>query len=108
MSRPYLESPSGRLCVNETWIGPEADAYNTFSGAPTGSNRRGLVRFPDGKLRLVRLGVPDTYFSIPAKPARGRIGTVMLETVDDMQTGDAIQWRFYPRADCPVWGKQRR
>lgn len=56
--------------AQQTWIGPESDAYNTYSGAHTGSNRRGKVRFPDGKLRIVTLGVPDTYFTIPA---HGRI-----------------------------------
>lgn len=49
-----------------TWIGPEEDAYNTYSGAHSRSGRRGYVRFPDGKLRTVTLGVPDSFFSIPA------------------------------------------
>ena len=63
----------------KTWIDPEEFAYNTYHGSPSRSGRRGLVRFEDGKLRIVRLGVPDTHFSIPAKPSRGKIGTVMQE-----------------------------
>ncbi len=56
--------------MENTYIGPEQDAYNTYSGAHTGSGRKGRVRFPDGKIRTVTLGVPDTFFSIPA---HGRI-----------------------------------
>ncbi len=36
--------------------------------------------FPDGKKRIVRLGVPDTYFTIPAQSSHGRIGFVTLES----------------------------
>ena len=62
---------------NPTWIQSEEYAYNSPLSR---SARRGRVRFPDGKLRIVRLGVPDTYFTIPAKPARGRIGYVSINT----------------------------
>lgn len=65
--------------LGATWIESEELAYNTHSGVASNSGRRGLVRFADGKLRIVRLGVADTYFSMPAKPAHGRIGTVMVE-----------------------------
>ena len=75
--------------LGNTWIDREELAYNTHSGSASGSNRRGLVRFPDGKLRIVRLGVADSYFTLPAKPSRGRIGTV---TVIDQE------FRFYPNA----------
>jgi hypothetical protein len=64
--------------LGETWIDDEQMAYNTYSGAATGSNRKGYVRFPDGKLRRVTLGVADTFFSIPAKPSQGRIGYVSV------------------------------
>ena len=50
----------------ETYIDPEEKAYNTYSGAHSRSNRRGRVRFPDGVVRSVTLGIPDTYFTIPA------------------------------------------
>ena len=63
-----------------TRIDPEEYAYNTYSGAPSRSNRYGSVRFPDGIIRRVRLGVHDTYFSIPAIPVSGRrvVGTVTV------------------------------
>jgi hypothetical protein len=51
--------------LGETWIGPEEAAY------PHGSLRRsaryGVVRCSDGKLRRAKLGIPDTFFSIPAR-----------------------------------------
>ena len=44
-----------------TWIEPEEAAY------PNGGfKRRAYVLFPDGKLRVVRCSIPDTWFSIPA------------------------------------------
>lgn len=54
-----------RWYKGETWIDREELAYDVPLAL---SPRRGYVRFPfDGKLRLVRLGVPDTYFTIPAR-----------------------------------------
>ena len=53
-----------------TWIGPEEDAYNTYHGGHSRSNRKGKAIYPDGLVRQVTLGVADTYFSIPA---HGRI-----------------------------------
>ena len=42
--------------MGDTWLEGESDRQ-----------RRARVRFPDGKLRVVRCGgVPDTFFSIPA------------------------------------------
>lgn len=78
MTRKNDAAPPNSTVRGETWIEDESLAYNTYSGAPTGSNRRGKVRFPDGKLRIVRLGVADTYFSVPAKPNHGKIGFVSV------------------------------
>jgi hypothetical protein len=89
--------------LGATWIDDESLAYNTYSGAPTGSNRRGLVRFADGSLRIVRLGVPDTYFSLPAKPSTGRIGSVM---VGNGPTGD--EYRFHARGGGGQSRRRRR
>ena len=52
--------------LGPTWIDDERLAYNTPNGGHTGSARRGLVRFPDGTLHKVTLGIPDTFFTIPA------------------------------------------
>ena len=65
--------------LGPTWIQAEELAYNTYHGSASRSERRGLVRFPNGKLCLVRLGVADTFFTIPAKPSHGPIGFVMVE-----------------------------
>lgn len=62
-----------RTEINGTWIDAEELAYNVpLKKSP----RRGLARFPDGKLRMVRLGVPDTFFTIPARASDGRHGYV--------------------------------
>jgi hypothetical protein len=81
--------------LGKTWIDPEELAYNTYGGSPSGSGRRGKVRFPDGKLRIVRLGVPDTACTIPAKPSRGRVGFIM---VDQPVGEDPKEYLFRPRA----------
>lgn len=47
------------------WIDKEELAYP--AGSIRQSRRNGMVLFPDGKTRKVRLGVPDTWFSIPAR-----------------------------------------
>lgn len=52
--------------MQNTYIDPEELAYNTYHGGHSRSNRRGRVLFPDGKIRSVTLGVPDTFFTIPA------------------------------------------
>lgn len=53
---------AGAWRIGETWIDREELAYNhELERSP----RRGLVRCV-GKLVRVRLGVPDTFFTIPA------------------------------------------
>jgi len=45
-----------------TWLEGESFAYT-----PNGSQmRRCMAICPDGKIRVVLCGIPDTYFSIPA------------------------------------------
>ena len=50
---------------NGTWIEPETLCYP--SG---GMKRKAYALFPDGEKRIVICGIPDTYFSIPAKPVK--------------------------------------
>jgi hypothetical protein len=58
--------------TRETWIESEAFCY------PNGAfDRRCRVRFPDGKLRIVRCGIPDTFFSLPVRKSDGD-GFVMV------------------------------
>ena len=83
-----------RQHLGETWIDAEELAYNTYYGSPSSSNRCGLVRFPDGKLRIVRLGIPDTFFTIPAKPSHGRIGYVSVaQEIGEEPTEYVFAWR---------------
>jgi hypothetical protein len=44
-----------------TWLQDEAFAYPNG-----GQNRRGAAICPDGKLRIVWAGIPDTFFTVPA------------------------------------------
>lgn len=50
---------------NGTWLQAEEFAYPNG-----GQTRKGMAMYPDGKVRTVYGGIPDTYFSIPA---HGRI-----------------------------------
>lgn len=47
--------------ANGTWLEGEEFAYPNG-----GMTRRAYVRCEDGQLRVVKCGIPDTYFSIPA------------------------------------------
>ena len=49
-----------------TWLDREELAYNTHTGAPSKSKRRAYAVCFDGKLRTFKVGIPDTFFSIPA------------------------------------------
>ena len=44
-----------------TWVQKEEYAYPNG-----GQTRKAVCRWPDGKLRVVYAGIPDTAFSIPA------------------------------------------
>jgi hypothetical protein len=83
-----VRKPFRPVRLGETWIEAEELAYASWSGASTDSRRRGLVRFPDGQLRIVRLGVADSFDSIPARPYRGHAGVVIVED---------NEFRFWPR-----------
>ena len=50
---------------NGTWLEPEELCYT--HGKMT---RKAYALFPDGVKRVVTCGIPDTYFSIPAKPVK--------------------------------------
>lgn len=57
---PLLE-PKRSCCNKGTWIDPEEKAY------PNGAmHRKGKALF-DEKLISFKAGIPDTFFSIPAK-----------------------------------------
>lgn len=52
---------------NKTWLQAEEFAYPNG-----GQTRKGAAVFPDGKVRRVWAGIPDTFFSIPAHARIGR------------------------------------
>ena len=59
------------MTAAETHLDPEELAYNTSTGTPNGSNRRARALCEDGRVRTFRVGIPDTYFTIPAV---GKVG----------------------------------
>lgn len=70
----------------DTWIDAEELAYNVALRA---SPRRGRVLCQDGKVRSCRLGIPDTYFSIPA------VLSYKGKTVSGYVTCDDGVFKFY-------------
>lgn len=59
---------SGTPCIcGETWL--ESDEYCMPHGHL--NSRRARVRTTDGRLRIVRCGIPDTLFSIPVSKQDG-------------------------------------
>lgn len=58
----YLGMPIvNQLFGDGTWIEGEEFCYPN-----RGMTRRAYVKFPNGKKRIVKCGIPGTYFSIPA------------------------------------------
>lgn len=80
----------GKLCphvtIEDTWLEAEEFCYSSSDGSAM--NRRALVRFPDGSLRIVRCAIPDTYFSIPA---RARIAN---KSIEGFITSDESGFKF--------------
>lgn len=78
--------PNGSIPLHTDWIG--------------GPSLAGIRQCPcsDGATRTVYVqGEPDTWFSIPAAcmiKGKRRNGYVSMQTVDDMQTGDRLGYRF--------------
>jgi hypothetical protein len=60
-----LYSPGGETPItfpDGTWLEAESFAY------PNGGfTRRAYASFPDGSKKVVKVSVPDTFFSIPAR-----------------------------------------
>lgn len=89
-----------RLEYGETWIDPEEYAYP--AGSLRQSRRHFAARCPDGKIRRGVCGIPDTFFSIPARlKASGKTvaGFVSIDT-------DHNELTFRPytyRANCDAF-----
>lgn len=78
--------------MKKTFLEPEEYCY------PSGSLRKSRRRFgalcPDGMVRIGVCGIPDTYFSIPARlSARGRTVTGYV------LAGEGEELRFIPYVD---------
>lgn len=69
-----------------TWLEPEERAYYTSKGREI---RKGRAIWPDGVIRSVYAGVPDTFFSIPAHGSYRGIHMHGFLTQD-------TEWIFHP------------
>jgi hypothetical protein len=70
--------------TNGTWMEPEELCY-----PGGGMHRRCRAIFPDGKARIVKAGIPDTAFSVPAKHSAMGSGFI------DHKEGEG--YTFHPR-----------
>lgn len=57
----YYGTTIHNVTIADTWLEGEEFAYPTG-----GMTRRCYAVCPDGQKRVVKCGIPDTYFSIPA------------------------------------------
>lgn len=91
----YIDNIRNLQCtwLGDTYIEAEKLAYNTYTGRHSRSNRHGMVRYPDGRILSVTLGVPDTFFTIPA---HGRLhgkyvsGFVSVDTDANQGRGEYV------------------
>ena len=82
-----------------TYLQPEEYAYPAG-----GQTRAGAALFPDGTVRRVWAGIPDTYWTIPAHARIGGryvAGYVAVETASGLSTptdDDPARLVFHPRS----------
>ena len=83
----------------DTWLDPEEYAYP--AGSLRQSRRYCGARCPDGKIRRVKVGVPDTFFSIPATArVSGRTVAGFVSVSDS--TGDFTFTPYTYRKPAPA------
>jgi len=63
--RPRPPARGAQHGQDASWLEPEELAYSSPTGSPSGSRRRAYALCEDGQYRTIRVGVADTYFSIP-------------------------------------------
>ena len=74
-----------------TYLEPEERAYPNG-----GQTRRGLAFYPDGVVRRVYVGIPDTYFTIPAHGIwHGRYVHGWVECDDTLDSQTYGQYVFH-------------
>jgi hypothetical protein len=61
-----------------------------------GQTRKGTAIYPDGQIRRVWAGIPDTYFSIPAHGRiRGKYVAGFLYFEDGLDSPDYGEFKFH-------------
>lgn len=86
-----------------TWIDPEERAYPNGGFTRRGrvvlrSNAHNPVVLPYGELRMVRLSIPDTYFTVPAR-FRYQSKTIKGFVSVESEGGAEPFYTFTPEAD---------
>ena len=78
--------------MKRTYLAPEEHAY-----PHGGQTRRCTAIFPDGKVRVVWGGIPDTFFSIPAHATlNGKYVKGWLGFDDKPESPDYGELVFHP------------
>ena len=74
----------------------EEYAYGTYTGAHSRSARKARARCEDGKLRVITIGVPDTYFSIPGHTrVKGKYVSGFVSVDSESEEFKFIQYARY-------------
>jgi hypothetical protein len=87
-----------------TWLDPEARAYPHGGFTRRGrailcENEHNPITLPYGEVRAVRVSIPDTFFSVPAR-LRFKGTTVKgFMTRDRIGISDEYAYYFVPEAD---------
>lgn len=79
----YYGKPCFPVENNGTWL--EAEEFCYPHG---GMTRRAYVLFGDGTKRIVKCGIPDTFFTIPA------VAIIAGERIKGFITSDEVGFKF--------------
>lgn len=82
----FMGSHRDAVRIADTWLEAEEFCYASYDGSAM--LRRCYARFDDGKLRVVRCAIPDTYFSIPA------VARVAGKTIKGYVSSDESGFKF--------------
>lgn len=77
--------------MKRTYLAPEEHAYPNG-----GQTRKCRAYYPDGKVRTVWCGIPDSFFSIPAHGRyKGRYARGYLHMQDSPEKPNYGEWVFH-------------
>lgn len=87
-----------------TWLEPEELAYVSPTGNHWPSRRRCRAMCEDGRPRIITIGVPDTWFTIPGHDSYNRVGYITIDddSVDGVDTQVVVFNRATPQPYNPA------